>query len=80
MTASEVETENMAGFERPDARRGASREGATQYRRTASTLTAIARRRNDNNNDDGLLQEDNRDDGAREHAHRNRRVRRGSAS
>ena len=58
----------MAGFDGPDRRAGrwgASREGATQLRRTASTLYGIARNRNDNNNDDDLLQEDNRDDGAR---------------
>ena len=79
----------MARFERPERRAGrwgGAREGATQLRRTASTLFAIARDRNDNDddndngNDDDRLQEDHRDDGAREHAHRKRRVRRGSAS
>ena len=49
--ASEAETENMADSGRQDARWGASAEEATQFRRTASTLYAIARYRNENNND-----------------------------
>jgi len=45
----------MAGFDGPDRRAGrwgASTEGATQFRRTASTLTAVARDRNENNDND----------------------------